>query len=224
LLNEVFNHLKISGLLVFILLLLTLFVNAQEEKPANKPIDSSKEKDLMDVIKGVLNSKPKNDTTKKTSTVTVLPAIGYNPSIGFLLGINFLRSFRKGDPATTNLSIAQLDVSVTTKKLLIARFRTNIFTADNKWNFQGNWQYMRNYVNDFGLRDEAQKKPPVNYPIRFNYFRFTEKAFRSLGNNFYAGGALICETIYKTKSLTVLQQRRIIGIALPTGLIPIHIL
>ncbi len=181
---------KIRGFLVFILLLLTLFVNAQEEKPANNPIDTSKEKDLMDVIKGVLNSKPKNDTTKKTSTVTVLPAIGYNPSIGFLLGINFLRSFRKGDPATTSLSVAQLDVSVTSKKLLIARFRTNIFTADNKWNFQGNWQYMRNYVNDFGLGDEAQKNPPVNYPIRFNYFRFTEKAFRSLGNNFYAGGGL----------------------------------
>jgi len=173
--------------LAFFFILLTTFVKAQEPLPVNNSTDSlSQQKDLMGILKKLVGSK-KVDTVKKTSTIAVLPAIGYNPSIGFLLGINFLKSFYKGDPATTNLSISQLDFSYTTKKLLIARFRTNIFTNDNKWNFQGNWQYMRNYVNDYGLGDEAQQDPPVNYPIRFNYFRFTEKAFRSLGNNFYGG-------------------------------------
>ena len=133
-------------------------MNAQDTSSVIKPADSlANQKDLMDVIKKVLNSKPKPDSSKKTSAVTVLPAIGYNPSIGFLLGINFLKSFYKGNPQTTALSIAQLDGSLTTKGVVIARFRTNIFTEDNKWNLQGNWQYMRNYVNDYGLGDEAQK-------------------------------------------------------------------
>ena len=88
------------------------------------------------------------------------------------------------------MSVAQFDISYTTKKLLIARVRTNIFTNDNKWNFQGNWQYMRNYVNDYGLGAEAEQDPPVNYPIRFNYFRFTEKAFKNIGNNFYGGAGI----------------------------------
>ena len=181
---------KQKCLLALLFILLTLFAKAQEVAPANNPTDSlSNQKDLMDVIKKLVHSK-EADTTKKASAVTILPAIGYNPSIGFLLGINFLKSFYKGNPATTNLSVAQLDGSLTTKKLVIARFRTNIFTENNKWNLQGNWQYMRNYVNDYGLGDEAQKDPPVNYPIRFNYFRLTEKVYRGIGNHFYAGGGV----------------------------------
>ena len=176
--------------LALLSVLLTVFAKAQEPLPINSQTDSlSNQKDLMEIIKSMFNSK-KPDTTKKAAAVTVLPAIGYNPSIGFLLGINFLKTFHKGDPATTNLSTTQLDFSYTTKHLVIARFRTNIFTKDNKWNFQGNWQYMRNYVNDYGLAEEAQKDPPENYPIRFNYFRFTEKAYRSLGKNFYGGAGI----------------------------------
>ena len=127
---------KRKCLLSSLFILLIIFAKAQEVVPANNSTDSlSNQKDLMDVIKTVIHSK-KADTTKKTSAVTVLPAIGYNPSIGFLLGINFLKSFYKGNPATTDLSVAQLDFSLTTKRLLIARFRTNIFTEDNKWNFR----------------------------------------------------------------------------------------
>ena len=157
-----------------------------EEYPA---LLQSVQKDLMDVIKKIFPPK-KTDTTKKKSSVTILPAIGYNPSIGFLLGINFLKAFYMGDPSTTKLSVGQLDFSYTTKNLVIARFRTNLFTKDNKWNLQGNWQYTRNYVNDYGLDGDARRDPPVNYPIRFNYFRLTEKAYRNLGNNFYAGGGI----------------------------------
>lgn len=49
---------------------------------------------------------------------------------------------------------------------------------------------MRNYVNNYGLGDEAEQNPPVSYPLRFNYFRFTEKAYKNMGNNFYAGGGI----------------------------------
>jgi hypothetical protein len=183
--------------LSLLFLFLISFVKAQQVTLPNNFTDSLKnttdslanEKDLMDVIKSIFHSK-KIGVPQSTSTVTVLPAIGYNPSIGFLFGINFLRSFRKGDPATTNLSVTQLDFSLTTKRMVIARFRTNVFTNNNKWNFQGNWQYYRNFINDYGLGDEAEQDPPVNYPIRFNYFRFTEKAFRKLGKHFYAGAGI----------------------------------
>jgi len=164
---------------------------AQDTTVVNKPAaDSlSQQMDLIDVIKKIFPPK-KTDTTKKASGLTILPAIGYNPSIGFLLGINFLKAFYMGDPSTTKLSVGQLDFSYTTKHLVIARFRTNIFTKDNRWNLQGNWQYTRNYVNDYGLGDSARRDPPVNYPIRFNYFRFTEKAYRNLGRNIYAGAGV----------------------------------
>lgn len=178
-------------LCVVFLFFVFFHAKAQDTGAVHKPqTDSlSQQKDLMDVIKKIFAPK-KTDTAKKSSSVTVLPAIGYNPSIGFLLGINFLKAFYMGDPSTTKLSIGQLDFSYTTKRLLITRFRTNIFTKDNKWNLQGNWQYTRNYVNDFGLGTDARRDPPVEYPIRFNYFRLTEKAYRNLGSNVYAGAGV----------------------------------
>lgn len=181
-----------SKILLCICLFLLVFLHGktQDTLPIHlkEPVvDSlSRQKDLMDVLKKIFKAK-KVDTTKKKSNVTILPAIGYNPSIGFLLGINFLKAFYMGDPATTKLSVGQLDFSYTTKNLVIARFRTNIFTKNNRWNLQGNWQYTRNYVNDYGLGADARRDPAVNYSIRFNYFRLTEKAYRNLGNNFYAG-------------------------------------
>lgn len=163
--------------------------NAQVTDSTIHPQDSlQQQKDFMGFFEKLFHLKVP-DTAKK-STLAVLPAVGYNPSIGFLGGINFMKSFYKGNPATTNLSVAQLDASISTKGIFQARFRTNIFTENNKWNWQGNWQYLRNYVNDYGLGDEAEQNPPVNYPIRFNYFRFMEKAFKNLGNNFYAGGGI----------------------------------
>jgi hypothetical protein len=181
------------SLCTILLVLIFLHGTAQDTIPIRlrQPVDDSlsQQKDLMDVIKKIFPPK-KVDTVKKTASVTVLPAIGYNPSIGFLLGINFLKTFYRGNPATTKLSVSQLDFSYTTKNLLITRFRTNIFTNNNKYNLQGNWQYTRNYVNDFGLGALARRDPPVNYPIRFNYFRLTEKVYRNLGNNFYAGAGV----------------------------------
>jgi len=97
-------------------------------------VDSlAQQRDLMDAIKKLFNAKPA-DTTKKKSNVTILPAIGYNPSIGFLIGINFLKAFYMGDPATTKLSVGQVVLSYTTKNLIITIFRTNISTKDKKWN------------------------------------------------------------------------------------------
>src|SRR5438552_2902889 len=112
-------------LCAFFFLLIFLHGKAQDTIPIrlHQPISDSlsQQKDLMDVIKKIFPPK-KVDTVKKTASVSVLPAIGYNPSIGFLLGINFLKTFYRGDPATTKLSVSQLDFSYTTKNLIITRF------------------------------------------------------------------------------------------------------
>jgi len=181
---------KISLCLAF-LFFFSVTTKAQDTAINKAPDSLSQQMDIVDVIKKILPSKKKDTTVaKKPAAVTMLPAIGYNPSIGFLVGINFLKTKYRGDPATTKLSVAQMDFSYTTKHLVIARFRHNIFTKNNEWNFQGNWQYMRYFVNDFGLGQDARRDPPVSYPIRFNYFRLTEKAYKKLGDNFYAGGGV----------------------------------
>src|SRR6478752_6628092 len=91
--------------------LVFFYCKSQEPLPLNEhSADSlSQQKDLVDVLTKMFSRKKvdsaKIGAPKKKSKNTVLPAIGYNPSIGFLLGINFLRTFCKGDPLTTKLSV-----------------------------------------------------------------------------------------------------------------------
>lgn len=180
---------------IFISLVLTLSAlttRGQEEEAmpgestAKKADTLSDQRDLPDLFKQLVgNKKPRENKTK--SSIALLPALGYNPSYGFLFGANIVKTSYKGDPAHTKLSVAQLDVSYTTKGLLIARFRHNIFRDHNLWNLQGNWQYNRGYVVDYGLGDTARRDPPVPYPIRYNYFKLSEKVYRKIGKNIYAG-------------------------------------
>jgi outer membrane protein assembly factor BamA len=83
--------------------------------------------------------------------------------------------------------VAQLDVSYTSKGLFIARFRHNIFLANNTWNLQGNWQFNKGYQVDYGLGDSARRDPPQPDPIRYNYIKISEKVYRKIADNLFAG-------------------------------------
>ncbi len=161
--------------------------DAMPKEPTTFRTDTlSDQRDLPDLIRTLThNTKPRDNQSK--SSLALLPALGYNPSFGFLFGANIAKTSYKGDPAHTKLSVAQLDVSYTTKGLFIARFRHNIFRDHNTWNLQGNWQFNRGYMVDHGLGDTARRDPPVPYPIRYNYIKLAEKAYRRIGNDLYAG-------------------------------------
>ena len=58
--------------------------------------------DINVIIGRILKSKPKPDSKK--SGLALLPAIGYNPSMGFIFGANISASMYAGDPKTTRLS------------------------------------------------------------------------------------------------------------------------
>jgi len=176
---------------IIILLLAPFLACAQEEDaipetPKITGLDTAGVKDLPDLFLK-LTKNQKNREPKVNSSLALLPGIGYNPSYGFLFGANIVKTSYKGDPAHTKVSVAQLDVSYTTKGLFIARFRHNIFKEHNLWNFQGNWQFNRGYMLDYGLGDTARRDPPVTYPIRFNYLKLSEKVYRKIGSNLFAG-------------------------------------
>jgi outer membrane protein assembly factor BamA len=180
-----------SSFLLLSFLLIGLYGLGQEgdaipETPRITRLDTAGIKDLPDLFLK-LTKNQKNREPKINSSLALLPAIGYNPSYGFLFGANIVRTSYKGDPAHTKLSVAQLDVSYTTKGLFIARFRHNIFKEHNLWNFQGNWQFNRGYMLDYGLGDTARRDPAIAYPIRYNYFKLSEKVYRKIAPNLFAG-------------------------------------
>ena len=119
-----------------------------------------------------------------------MPSVGYNPSLGFLIGAKVSGLKQLGDPANTRLSAFGLEALITSKGVITLQARHNIFKAANKWNIQGNWQFSKFLVADYNVgtgNEDYITKSDSTFPIKFNVIRLTEGAYRRIGKNFYVG-------------------------------------
>ena len=186
-----YYRLFIAGYAVTCLLSFSPGANAQETTVRNDnliPIT-----DVGDFVRRLLNKKV--DTTKsvKPSKMTILPSIGYNPSFGFVIGAKISAIKQFGLPENTSLSSFGLEAIYSTRGIVTAQARHNIFTEANKLNFQGNWQLSKFLIADYGIgtgNKEYRTKSDSTFLIRFTFIRLTEKVYRKIGPNLFAGGGI----------------------------------
>ena len=165
--------------------------------------------DLTDIISRIF--KKNVDTIKATKSIAILPSIGYNPSMGFILGAKVSAGLQRGDPSNTSLSVIGLEAVFSSKGIITVQARHNVFTAFNKWNFQGHWQLSKFGMIDYGLgtgnrnfhgagfifNDFSIKNGDSSFPIKYNFIRLTEKVYRKIGPHLYAGGGASIEIFSK---------------------------
>ncbi|HEY4286602.1 MAG TPA: hypothetical protein VGN00_05840 [Puia sp.] len=158
--------------------------------------------DLLGILRKML--KPSASGPGKHSTIALLPALGYNPSIGFQMGLNVSGGMYFGNKDSNILSIFTVSAFVTTKQIATGQLRHNIFIHNNEWNFQGNWQVSRIATLDYGegtgitkgtrghfsINDLPLENDSAVFPIKFTYYRFTERAYRTIAPHWYAGAGL----------------------------------
>lgn len=158
--------------------------------------------DLTEAIMKIFGSK--NPESAGSKGIAILPAIGYNPSFGLMLGGTITGGKTLGDPATTRLSTGTFTGYLTTKGIINVQLRHNVFTSNNTWNFQGNAQITKMVVLDYGLGPAAGKQSreafSVNqytvdnneavYPITFNYIRLFEKVYKKISKTLMVGAGL----------------------------------
>ena len=91
--------------------------------------------------------------------------------------------------------------SITTKGIIYFYINHNIFTANNKWNFQGNLVVSKTVAPDYGLgigRDLPASGPsevledPLHkvYPIHSYYFDAREKVYKEIVKDLFLGAGL----------------------------------
>ena len=172
---------------------LGFFVNAQDitfvDADTTLTKNSHPEEDLGDFFRRIRHKPVDTAKTEKKPKVAILPSFGYNPSLGAIIGAKVSGVKQLGDPKDTHLSAFGLEFLVTSKKVITVQVRHNIFRAANKWNFQGNWQFSKFLVADYGIgtgNDYITKGDSV-FPIRFNYIRLTEGAYRRIAKDLYFG-------------------------------------
>jgi hypothetical protein len=90
--------------------------------------------DVGDVLRMIFKKEKDSAKVKKPSTISILPSIGYNPSFGVVLGAKISAVKQYGEKENTDLSAFGLEAIYTSRGVITAQARHNVFTNKNKWN------------------------------------------------------------------------------------------
>lgn len=153
------------------------------------------------------SDRDKKEKEKKDKNVSIipLPAIAYNPTNGWLLGVAPGLSWFMGDADNTSISSGLGTLIYTTKKQFLFTAKTNVFLAGDSWNLMGDWRYFISSQPTYGLGTGPQSGKPVGTGIEyedglfskpipdaqmmdFNYLRFHETALKRIGDSRYFAG------------------------------------
>ena len=184
------------------LMLAEIIMDGQDSVVHNS--DLNKQVDAYDVLKGIFGIKEPTDTKPKKTSFSILPSFSYNPSFGFIIGADATGGRQFGDPANTEYSTLSMVGSFSTKGMITISLRHNIFLPGNKWNLRGHWQFSRYGLIDYGLgtgkpeylskgftlNTYSNKNADSAFPMRYNFIRVAEKAYRKIGKYLYAGGGV----------------------------------
>ncbi len=146
-------------------------------------------------------------TLKKEKNLRVipLPAIGYNPTSGFMIGVAPSLTWTMGNPETTHLSSALATLIYTSKKQFLFTCKSTAFLDGDSWNLMGDWRYFITSQPTFGLGSGPQSAKlvstgyeyndnlfsqgiPSDQMMEFDYLRLHETFLKRFGDTRYYAG------------------------------------
>jgi hypothetical protein len=137
-------------------------------------------------------------------TIAVLPAVGYNPAAGLLLGVLGSVGIFLGERETTTISSGSLLVLLSTNRQLVVQANAVAMTSRNAWELQSDWRLLLYNQDTFGL---GTGTPPVStgvsiggwgslspvtgaQPMDFDLLRIHQVALRQVAPALYVGGGV----------------------------------
>jgi hypothetical protein len=154
--------------------------------------------DVADLIKTVLHPGRAPKPINKKSPIIIIPNIASNPSIGSQIGIKAVAGKKLGNNPNTLLSVAATSASITTKGIIYFYINHNVYTANNKWNFQGSLVAAKTVTPDYGLgigkasggtaEDKALANPErKGRALHAQYYSLREKVYKEVQKNLFVG-------------------------------------
>src|SRR5215467_13156708 len=140
----------------------------------------------------------------------VLPALGYDPTTGLLVGVVGSLGVYLGDPESTTISSVLATALYTSNSQFLFQVASTFMTADNVWQLQGDWRFLLFNQDTFGL---GTGHTPVSsgftlngygttaavsgaQPMDMNLIRFHETALRRVSGALYAGPGFSFDRFY----------------------------
>ncbi len=134
----------------------------------------------------------------------ILPVIGYNPALGFVIGVTAFLGIYLGDPETTTISNAQPAFIYTSNSQLIFQMPSTVMTSGNEWELQGDYRFLIFNQDTYGLGSGitpvstgftlggyGETAPvPGAQPMKFDLLRIHQSVLKKVVGPLYAGIAV----------------------------------
>ena len=134
----------------------------------------------------------------------VLPAVGYTPTTGLLVGVVGTLGIYLGDPKSTTISNVLATILYTSNNQFLFQVASTLMTADNTWQLQGDWRFLLFNQDTYGLGTGhnpigsgftlggigTTAAVPGAQPMDMDLIRFREVALRKVWGQLYAGPGL----------------------------------
>jgi len=146
---------------------------------------------------------------------SIVPAVGYNPALGFLIGVTAFLNMYLGDPETTTISSAQPVFLYTSLNQIVIQLVTTLMTADNSWELQGDYRFLIYNQDTYGLGTGPTPVSggftlggygqtaavPGAQPMNWNLLRFHQSVLKKVIGPLYLGGLFRFDRYYVVDDL-----------------------
>jgi hypothetical protein len=195
---------------------LRLYNNKAENKLAAQPvIDSSKQKDVGDLILNIFTKKKSSDkkSTDKKLNISVIPSAGYTLTTGFAADLTGNGAFYTTSNHHENLSVVDGDLSYDTKTQKIFVSRSEIWSDKNNYKFTSDIRWMQFPENTYGIGTTTT--PADADPLVFDYLKVYTTLYKRIipASDYYIGFGYnldyhynITEAGNKNKTITDFQS------------------
>ena len=151
-------------------------------------VDSSRQKDLIDIILKAINKNTSPDKRAKSGKVniSVVPYMGYSLSTGLIADISSGVSFYTAADHHQNLSIIANDMGYDSKIQKLFRTRSEIWGTGNGYKFVTDLRYEIYPTDTYGLGTFTSLA--TDNDIAYRYLRVYETVLKKITEDYYIGG------------------------------------
>ncbi len=152
----------------------------------NVDIDTTGQKDLIDIARTFLKTKPRSKyREKKQIYFSILPISSNVPGGSKALVTSTTAGFYLGKRKTTYLSTVTFAPYFNLSGRYGLPIHSSIWLKDNTWNIQGDTRFLVYPDNTWGLGGGQPESS--RYILYYNYLRFYQSALKRITSYFYAG-------------------------------------
>lgn len=175
-----------------------IFTDSTAKKPVKDTTvlspKGTPQKDLYDLIAEAFhkNTKPAEDSISTKPVISIVPAIGYTLVSKLAVVLSGNVAFRTGPNSRVSTIVAS--TSYSQNKQFSVPVQSSIWNKNNLFNYVGDYRFYVYPQSTFGLGSNANVANED--PMKYNFIRFYETAYRRVTGNFYAGIGLAFDDHY----------------------------